>query len=324
MITLEHDSLVFRFPHLSEAAKITVNFQRTLRLPDDGRTYSLPPGLGGFPLRHIEDYDLGPSDHRKDRGGLIMPMYQTDALWMNFSSNGLPAALRIGAGKINAVSGRKWSERLTKRPQNYVVLPDQPWLDGFNVGKGVIRQFVAAPLGKGYTVEEQIDSESDIGGIQIEAIPPKKKIFERFRSRCFFPDLELQRVSAPMEMGLGMGGTMEQEIYKDPYGLDAWDLKRRQRCFIMLANAEQWLNITGELPPLQPMSAAEYSMADLPWFDYYDDDRKVIEGAKALGKLKSVKDIAGEKRDPIWPEESSDFSYTVKKIKGSKVKDGSW
>ena len=33
-------------------------FQRTLRIPDDGRDYPLPPGLGRFPLRHIDDYIL--------------------------------------------------------------------------------------------------------------------------------------------------------------------------------------------------------------------------------------------------------------------------
>ena len=33
-----------------------VNFQRTLRIPDDGGTYPLPPGLGDFPVFRVEDY----------------------------------------------------------------------------------------------------------------------------------------------------------------------------------------------------------------------------------------------------------------------------
>lgn len=32
---------------------------------------------------------------------------------------------------------------------HYLVAPDQPWLDGFCVQKGLIRQFVAMPLGQG-------------------------------------------------------------------------------------------------------------------------------------------------------------------------------
>lgn len=332
MITLQHEQLVFRFPHIDADAGVYIDFQRTLRLPDDGRDYHLPPGLGRFPLRHIEDFDLGVSNHRKARGGVIMPMFQTDALWLNFSCLGygrqeLPVALKIGAGKINAVSGEKWTDGLSQDPQNYVVLPDQPWLDGFNVGKGMVRQFVAMPLGQGYTVEEQIDPESDVGGIQIEAIPMKKEAYEKLkgqREEASSARFSLCMSLEAMEMGLGMGGSMSQEIYDDEYGLDAWDLDNSQRCFIMLTNAEQWMAITGEEPPLSPISAEDYSKAGLPWFDYYDGDRKAIEGAKALGNIKSIKTIGHQKRDPVWPEKKSSFDYLVKKIKGMNVSDGSW
>ena len=34
---------------------VTVGFQRTLRIPETGLHY-LPPGLGRFPLRRVEDY----------------------------------------------------------------------------------------------------------------------------------------------------------------------------------------------------------------------------------------------------------------------------
>jgi hypothetical protein len=47
----------------------------------------------------------------------------------------------------DAVTGDPWSRDLQADPQNYLVLPEQPWLDGFAVRKGVIRQFVAMPLG---------------------------------------------------------------------------------------------------------------------------------------------------------------------------------
>lgn len=334
MITLKHEQLVFRFPHIDDGAGIRIDFQRTLRLPDDGRDYHLPPGLGRFPLRHIEDFDLGVSNHRKARGGIIMPMFQTDALWLNFSSLGyrrqeLPVALKIGAGKINAVSGEKWTDGLSQDPQNYVVLPEQPWIDGFNVAKGKVRQFVAMPLGQEYTVEEQIDPKSDVGGIQFEAIPMKKEAYEKLKterdeaSSAKF-GLIMSMKCESMEMGLGMGGSMRQEIYDDEYGLDAWDLDNSQRCFIMLTNAEQWMAITGEEPPLSPISAEDYSNAGLPWFDYYGGDCKTIEGAKALGDIKSIKSIAHEKGDPVWPEEKSSFDYLVKKIKGTNVSDGSW
>lgn len=335
MISLQQDELVIRFPHIEEGAALRIDFQRTLRIPDDGHDYHLPPGLGRFPLRHVEDFDLGNSNHRKTRGGIIMPMFQTDALWLNFSSSSpqgvsLPVALKIGAGKINAVSGEKWSDGLSQDPQSYVVTPDQPWLDGFNVADDKIRQFVAMPLGKGYSVEEQIDPESNVGGMQIEAIPMKAAAYEKIKEhkkRWSSPRFSIAmscEASPPSEMGLGLGGAMRQVIFPDVYGLDAWDLEKSQRCFVMLMNAEQWMSMTGEEPPLSPLSAKEYSKAGLPWFDYYDADKKVIEGAKALGDIKSVKEIAKSKGEPVWSDEAAKLHYTVKKIKSGNVSGGSW
>src|SRR5215470_3778380 len=52
-------------------------------------------------------------------------------------------------------------------PQDYVVVPDQPWLDGINAGDGYVRQFVAMPLGLGYTVEGQVTGAEEFGGIQL-------------------------------------------------------------------------------------------------------------------------------------------------------------
>ena len=51
-----------------------------------------------------------------------------------------------------------------KKTQNYIVVPDQPWLDGYN-NDGVVRQFVAAPLGDGVTVR-QIAGTSDVGDVK--------------------------------------------------------------------------------------------------------------------------------------------------------------
>jgi hypothetical protein len=54
------------------------------------------------------------------------------------------------------VTGEPYRPGLHREPQDFAVIPEQPWLDGFCVSRGVIRQFVAMPLGAGYTAEEQI------------------------------------------------------------------------------------------------------------------------------------------------------------------------
>ncbi len=155
MITLEDhrdlNSLIFRFPEVHEAASCGIHFQRTLRIPDDEKTYLFPPGLGAFPLRHLDDFARRIPDPWLKRGGVIMPMHQAEAMWIYFESRGYeveyPFAIKIATGKINAVSGDEWTPHLNTDPQDYIVIPEQPWLDGYCVEKGVIRQFVAMPLG---------------------------------------------------------------------------------------------------------------------------------------------------------------------------------
>ncbi|KAF0846951.1 hypothetical protein [Nocardia caishijiensis] len=144
---------------------VRVTFVRTLRLPETG-TYPLPPGLGTFPLRRVADYpDTVPAQWR-ERGGVMLPIYQREALWLKFTAT-TPAALKVAVGKVCAVSGKPWSDVLGQDPQNYLALPRQPWLDGINSGDGSVRQFVAVPMGLGATVEGQVTGTEQWGGVQL-------------------------------------------------------------------------------------------------------------------------------------------------------------
>lgn len=217
-------------------------------------------------------------------------MYQSEALWINFSGS-YPCAIKIAAGKINAVSGQGWSNDLSCDPQDYLVVPHQPWLDGFNVSEGYIRQFVAMPLGAGYTAEEQVTGKAEVGGLQIIAYPMKAALYEELRSsNVFIPDLCYTSPSesfSDTEMGLAPGGLMKQEISEDPYGLKAWDMTEGLRCFVHLANSQQYEVITGKRPPQPTVTAEDYEAAGLPWFDYYSD-LKAVGGSKVLAGLSSV------------------------------------
>ena len=72
MIQLRRDELIFRFPEVHPEAVLSVNFQRTLRIPDDGRDYPLPPGLGSFPLRYVDDFAARLPEPWKKRGGVML------------------------------------------------------------------------------------------------------------------------------------------------------------------------------------------------------------------------------------------------------------
>ena len=334
---------------------VAVRFMRTLRIPDDGRTYPLPPGLGTFPVRRVDDYlDQVPEDWQ-EHGGVFLPMYQREAMWLAFSCS-VPHALKVGVGKVCALTGERWTRALVKKPQNYLVVPTQPWLDGISVGGGRIRQFVAMPLGMGYTVEGQVTGEERFGGIQLEAIAPKAGRFPPVDTtkRCMeqgapagmamgappppacapmpaacapMPAQERKRKSGAM--GLGAGGRMKQKIYPDPHGIDSWDTDDRSRVYVHIVNSELWREITGEQPPNTPVTAREYEKHGYPWFDLYDETAGTLAGTETLKGVKSIKDIDADKSNVPLQDDGSVEPATVKKLwykalGAFGVRDGDW
>lgn len=342
MIELRHDQLAFAFPEVHQEARLAIEFQRTLRIPDDDKRYPLPPGLGRFPLRHVDDFAPSLPQGWLEHGGVMLPMYQAEALWLRFVSVEInehwveyPFAIKIATGKIDAVTGKTWSEGLSRYPQDYLVAPTQPWLDGYSVEKGTIRQFVAMPLGEGYSAEEQLTGKAEHGGLQIAVYPMKRSVFERR-----FPKRERQRYAlsadalsesyclsaGAADMGLAPGGRMNQEIYEDEFDLSDWDLDHKSRCFVHIANSQAWRAITGQEPPNKPPNAREYSRAGLPWFDYYDEKAKPLEGSKTLQSLDSVALLGRKKRQDPLPENDSCTPTKIveyrKNLKEHQVREG--
>ncbi|WP_137127118.1 hypothetical protein [Roseomonas sp. HF4] len=313
---LDDDALVFEFPEIHPDAVLRVEFQRTLRVPDDGRRHHLPPGLGRFPLRAVDDLDparlpVGWARH----GGVAMPMWQAEACWLNFSSpTGYPFLLKIAAGKVNAVNGKPWENAPDFADQDYVEVPGQRWLDGFCVRKGIVRQFVAMPLGAGYTAEEQLTGKAEHGGVQLLAHPARAAIWQerlaaRERLRALFAEAEAKM--GPIKpgqvhflahnIGLGAGGAIAQAIVRAYEKPDAWEMSARSRCFVHLANSLDWQAMTAEAPPTVPPSAADYTRAGLPWFDWYDD-RPALAGSGILAGLATVAALGAAKREDPLPE----------------------
>ena len=200
-------------------------------------------------------------------------------------------AVKVAAGKIDAISGQAFRNELTAEPQDYAVLPDQPWLDGFCVQKGLIRQFVAMPLGEGYTAEEQITGAAEHGGLQLVVCPMKASEYERRlgtdEAGLMYAE-DVVACPADADMGLAPGGLMRQKIYEDEHGIDVWEQDVRSRCFVHLLNSATFRQVAGAAPPHEPPTADDYDRCGRPWFEYYDGDRKTLAGAKPLARLDSV------------------------------------
>ena len=330
-------------------ADVGVTFQRTLRIPDDGKRYPLPPGLGAFPLRRVDDYrDRVPVEWR-EHGGVFLPMYQREAMWILFRTPHFkPRAIKVGVGKVCAITGKRWSESLHQHPQDYLVSPPQPWLDGIAAGKGMIRQFVAMPLGLGYTVEGQVTGEETHGGLQIKVFEPKAGRFpdkpplwttlaEALApgAACAAPAPAAPAAAATSarrragSMGLAAGGRMKQKLYPDPHGIDTWDDEQVGRIFVHIVNSELWREITGEAPPTTPVTAREYAKAGLPWFDLYDEQADTVSPTDILAGVQSVKQLDGQQStSPLQDDEpiavGAIKKLLIKMAKGLPVRDGEW
>lgn len=286
MMEVVIDNQMIRF-----GERMVISFHRTLRIPADRRNYPLPPGLGRFPIFKVADYaDRLPQQWQSSGGGFI-PMYQREALWIGFHGAGWkPNAVVIATGGINAVSGEPVEAPLRADPQNYIVAPPQPWLDGINSHQGVIRQFIALPLGSGRTIEAALSGAERRGGIQITVFEPKPDQFpDRAPQKPPSPldeDGRVRPMHAPLTpMGLGAGGRMQQKIYRDPHGLDTWDQDHCGHTTIHIVNSLQFRQITGQAPPPTPVDAKLYTEHGLPWFERYDEDLAGIAAAERFSRI---------------------------------------
>ena len=136
------------------------------------------------------------------KGGVFLPMYrkyipskirvykhliryiEREAMWINFTAS-KPFAIKIFCGGINIISGEikhedgatklRRLERLRRNQtvQDYLVPPYQHWIDGIAVEAGKVRQFVAMPVGQGYSVEAQMTGKESVAGLQFEITPIK-------------------------------------------------------------------------------------------------------------------------------------------------------
>ena len=322
-ISLSTDSVTFDFPDVDADATVSVSFQRTLRVPDDGARYGLPPGLGSFPMRRVEDLPAdGVPTLWARSGGVVLPMWQAEACWLRFHvPTRYSFLVKVGCGGINAVTGGPFTTEPDFAEEDYFEVPAQPWLDGFCTEKGEVRQFVAMPLHRGYTVEEQITGRAEHGGIQLVVIPltsavhrereeARRKAAEEGSGRYGAVGLAMPApppdAAAPAgaAMGLGAGGSITQSIETPVEPHDNWELRAGKRLAVHIADSATWTAITDETPPWRPPSAADYTRHGLPWFDWYAETLP-RSGSSTLAEVKSVLQFGRARGEDPLPENES-------------------
>lgn len=116
---------------------------------------------------------------------LIWGILEREAMWINFVST-RPFAIKLFLGGVNALSGEPLQDRAgtegttirrlnkvakIESKQDYVVAPEQRWIDGIASETGAVKQFIAMPLGSGYSVEAQVTGKEITGGLQFLIVP---------------------------------------------------------------------------------------------------------------------------------------------------------
>lgn len=287
--------------HVKFGDRFVLRFERTLRVPDDGKTYPLPPGLGRFEVFRVSDYkDRVPAPWVHD-DSVFISLRQSEALWLSFdSAPWKPSAVTVAVGRINAISGGTWPDRLRADPQNYMVCPPQLWLDGINAGSGFVRQFVAMPLGEGATVEGQVTGVEVHGGMQVRVYDPKAGRFPDtpppgWANRRRAPGMAASSAS----MGFVPGGQISQKVVADPHSLAVWNQEQFGTLVIHVLNSAQHEAITKRPAPPPVVSARTYTDHGFPWFRLYEEEATDVPASTTLAALSSIAEVAAAPDDRV-------------------------
>ncbi len=270
---------------------LTVSFIRTFRIPDDGKTYPLPNGYGKFPIFKVADHwKTVPSHWMVQGGGIFIPMFLSEAMWIKFSSPSWhPNAVKIGAGGVNVINGKEWNSRIKTDENDYVVCPPQEWLDGIYIGNDQVRQFVSVLPNSGESLESKVKGADKTRGIQISVFDAKKGVFpdknpnqdQNPHQNILYQAAANSNRSGDLdkidELVISGGGKISQKIYEDPHGASVWDNSNYGVVNIFIVNVVEFINITGGIPIRSPVTYEEAKKRGLPWFKLYDEELESIK-----------------------------------------------
>ena len=92
MIELLNNQLTFRFRRSTESRRVASTSSAPCGSLDDNR--NIPPQAWVVSVEHVDDFADKLPDTWRTHGGVFMPMYQSEALWINFSCD-YPAPSRL-------------------------------------------------------------------------------------------------------------------------------------------------------------------------------------------------------------------------------------
>lgn len=170
--------------------ELELSFARTLRVPENGKTFGAPVLFAPMPLIPVSEHKLHLPSQIAQKGGLLLPMYQREAIALNLntsmSASGRTArfAIKVLAGTINVLNETVKNQPDLEKGQDYVIAPGQARLDGFVAARDLVNQFVGMSLGSGYTAEGQLTGKETFGGMQLIIAPRLRGSYDPLFEVC--------------------------------------------------------------------------------------------------------------------------------------------
>ena len=257
-ITTNRRALTITFPELGHDARLHVTFQRALRTADPvGRRGA----VGGHGALRLAQGSPDGDAHA------TIPMWQSEATWLDFSSPHLhPFLVMVGVDGVNVVSGSAFTGVPDFDAGDYLEVPTQPsvaWCRG-PAGR---EQQVVAPSTQGV---------QDLGRagtlVQLTVIPMRAEAWAGRRRHlpsasgtCVLCDMSRAgqsgahpRLPAPRVMG-----PLESA--------DTWHPTTFDAAAVRIVNSITWKSLTGEPVPHVALTSTDYADHDLPWDPVYDE-----------------------------------------------------
>lgn len=270
--------------------RLAVAFARSVRDARVDWMVPSPSHLGYFPLRRTEEFHARVPGEWLGPAGVLIPMYHAEAMRLVFSSR-YSFAVKVAAGDTNAINGQPWCAGLTRAPQGYMVVPEQPNLDGCCTASGGRLQFVPGEAWRAGRREEGRQGP-DPACIRIEVVPcAAETYFEKLLGPQLvqnFEDLVRELIGGGSLLssmipgrtakGVGTGAKSRpcQVLCPDSWAPEAWDLPKTASTRVDLCDSDQWHRITGERLPVLPFTAAYHGSLGLPPMAYQAEDFKPV------------------------------------------------
>ncbi|GAB7366391.1 hypothetical protein MBLNU230_g8188t1 [Neophaeotheca triangularis] len=203
--------------------------------------------------------------------------------------------------------------RARKSIQDYIVTPDQDWIDGIAAENASVRQFVAMPLGTGHSVEAQLTSQEIVGGNQIEVIPAKEcrdNVARHVRINPHslppgYVQIFVKTLSGKtITLNAALSETIDQlsscarsRTGTPPPPHITWDIDNQIAFHVQIANAAACRRVLGFAPPETPITQQTHARHGLPYFDLHDEKPSGVPGE--FGGVESVNalDKQGERTE---------------------------